>query len=253
MKSFKEYLIEDAQYDYNIRTTAVELFDKVVKYVVANSNKYIEELSKFRDMGTTDLDDAIIMSPDELGHEYSDLQILLTYIDGKNKGETYVPDNTNKNYELCLLVIDPKTKNYDSMLSLLKTRKSTFVHEFTHYMDLKRYKKKDKTPDYEHPKQKDYETEFAYKVAVLIYKEKYRKNNLEKNAFYQQFAHGVDEFLDSISDDEKDKIFSNFNTFYNNIKKYVNQGPIDVFAYDEKTCRKLINRIYKMWDFFKNK
>ena len=93
----------------------------------------------------------------------------------------------------------------------------------------------------------------AYLFAYDEYKEKYFTDNIETNAFFQQFAHFVDETFSKADQSELIKLTNDFKYFYNTVSKHLNQEQLNVFERFPKYKEKLIKRIYKLWDFMRSK
>ena len=168
----KFQIVEDAEQDRNFRQEAIDVWHKILAAPKTKWEHY---------------QDAKVLELGKIDKKYSDLALQVVEAEDEEQEETGAfgwdldhPDDNG--IEIFLKKSDiPKT------LALFKRRKNletTFIHEFVHYLDRKRYKD-----------QESYKNiRVSYNTATSNYEE-YFNGPLEFNAYSQQFMKEIEDML----------------------------------------------------------
>ena len=248
MKSFIHFLNEDAVNDSNIRAEANSIYDSIIKEI-SNDKYLLGEMD-----GSGGEDDFLLMDEPV---DKPDLNVYITLEDKNNKGEMH-PVNEKGIYKMILFIVNINL-SIEENFNAIVNYKDTFVHEYVHYIDMKRYQWDDlKQYDHERedkeikaPDRKDFHNNLSYSVALITYEEfldkSYYGDDLEQNAFYQQFTHMMDQFIELQNNNVKNKLISDFDFFLKYTSKFINKNYANFMSKNEKTYKKLMKRIYGNW------
>ena len=137
MKSFKYYLTEKSVEDTKFRTEATQFLSKLIAFIKKDKFENASKVQQFKGFAYPGI---------FIDAKYLDLLIIFSYGDKTFDvaGGAFLGGYGHLKSGMKVIVMDILKKPYD--VTDLETRlqsgknKSTWVHEFVHYMDEKRYK-----------------------------------------------------------------------------------------------------------------
>lgn len=257
MKNFKDYVLEDAQYDIEVRKEAKEVFDALVEYLKKNKIYFDKHLQKSKEKFKRDSEQnkeratiGFRIKAEDFMDGYQDLKINIIGADEEERGSFYTWKRWFKFFHHIYLNILEMDDTFEDFLKKLKDGfDSTFLHEFIHYKDSKRLKLQDprKVAYPSTPERKDYNSDYLYELAKAAYNDEYYSNALELNAFFQKILYEFDKEYESFTDSEKEEIEKDFKSFLKKVVPLLKRYMVS-YHMSEKTKNRIIKRFYKYWD-----
>jgi len=257
MESFRKFLIEDAKYDLEIRKEAKQVFDEMIKYLTNNKIYFEKHLNKSKEKFTNTPEDkkdketiGFRLKVSDFMDGYDDLKINIIGADERERGSFFTWKRWFKFFHHIYLNVLEFDDTLETFIQRLKQNfDSTFLHEFVHYKDSKRFKLEDpRHISYPtRPKRENFKSDFLFKLAKEAYNDAYYSNDMEMNAFFQKIIFEFERQYESLEDMEKREVQNNFKYLLKLIvpllKRYMIQHHLN-----EKDKNRIIKRLYKYWD-----
>ena len=226
-------IVEDAEKDHTRRIEAANVWKK--------AGKLPDSLWTITEGSTT-----LILSLEYVNKKYNDLDLLLARKQDSANGVTASfghYHNKKDKYVIVVYCLMPERKMKDIFKN--STLEKSFVHEFIHYLDQKRY-----TLKY------DENTVSLQKAGRM---EDYVNTPSESNAYYQELTHDFEQFFrENVKTliGEKDKykklIFGSFSAFLNFLRPFMKQGSF-YSDLNEKNKKHFHRRLYGFYVLMKDK
>jgi hypothetical protein len=226
-----------AERDEQFRSEASKAFEKF-KDFLSGPKAYAENLHFTDKFGG-----AYIITSKQIEWDYPELNIMLVSKNNFKYGGGLTRPTSSGAQFLVLPLIDEK-RNPENELEGVSERlvgmTKTFIHEFIHFLDLKRHKNKNVAS--------------SAKIKNTKGNRAYVNDPKELNAYYQEAVHEMAKYFETAFKHKPEIIERNlksFDVFYEKIKKYFTKGFLENL--EPKNEKKILQRLYGFYEHLKIK